>query len=53
MTATIHTGNNQNFSYTNNTGGNIRVVIGLALNNTSVQASTNGIKIRCGSPGSP
>tara|TARA_B100000965_G_scaffold382378_1_gene380696 strand:+ start:445 stop:840 length:396 start_codon:yes stop_codon:yes gene_type:complete len=53
MAATVHTGNNQNFSYTNNTGGNVRVVISLALNNTSVQASTNGIKIRCGPPGSP
>ena len=53
MTATIHTGNNQNFSYTNSTGGNVRVVISLALNNTTVQAMTNGIKIRCGAPGSP
>ena len=53
MTATIHTGNGQNFSYTNNTGGNVRVVISLALNDTSVQANTNGIKIRCGAPGSP
>lgn len=53
MTTTIHTGHNQNFSYTNNTGGNIRVVISLALTDTSVQASTNGIKIRCGTPGSP
>ena len=53
MAATIHTGNGQNFSYTNNTGGNVRVVISLALNDTSVQALTNGIKIRCGAPGSP
>ena len=52
MAATVHTGNGQNFSYTNNTGGNVRVVISLALNNTSVQASTNGIQIRCGTPGS-
>jgi len=52
MAATVHTGNGQNFSYTNNTGGNVRVVISLALNNTSVQASTNGIQIRCGPPGS-
>ena len=53
MATTVHTGNGQNFSYTNNTGGNVRVVISLALNDTSVQASTNGIKIRCGVPGSP
>ena len=53
MATTVHTGHNQNFSYTNNTGGNIRVVISLALNDTSVQANTNGIKIRCGAPGSP
>ena len=53
MATTVHTGNGQNFSYTNNTGGNVRVVISLALNDTSVQALTNGIKIRCGAPGSP
>ena len=53
MTATIHTGNGQNFSYTNNTGGNVRVVISLALNDTSQQSFSNGIKIRCGAPGSP
>ena len=53
MATTVHTANNQNFSYTNSTGGNVRVIISLALNNTSVQASTNGIEIRCGAPGSP
>ena len=53
MTATIHTGNGQNFSYTNNTGGNVRVVISLALNDTSQQSFSNGIRIRCGAPGSP
>ena len=53
MTATIHTGNGQNFSYTNNTGGNVRVVISLALNDISQQSFSNGIKIRCGAPGSP
>ena len=53
MTATIHTGNGQNFSYTNNTGGNVRVVISLALNDISQQSFSNGIRIRCGAPGSP
>ena len=53
MATTVHTGNGQNFSYTNNTGGNVRVVISLALNDTSQQSFSNGIKIRCGTPGSP
>ena len=53
MATTVHTGNGQNFSYTNNTGGNVRVVISLALNDTSQQSFSNGIKIRCGAPGSP
>ena len=53
MATTVHTGNGQNFSYTNNTGGNVRVVISLALNDTSQQSFSNGIRIRCGAPGSP
>ena len=28
MAATVHSGYNQNFSYTNSTGGNVRVIIG-------------------------
>ena len=53
MATTVHTGNGQNFSYTNNTGGNVRVVISLALNDISQQSFSNGIRIRCGAPGSP
>ncbi len=45
MTATVHSGTG-NFSYTNSTGGNIRVIIGHVLCSTDAQGNSQGIKMR-------
>tara|TARA_E500000331_G_scaffold137150_1_gene133812 strand:- start:191 stop:592 length:402 start_codon:yes stop_codon:yes gene_type:complete len=52
MAATVHSGDNANFSYTNSTGGNIRVIIGLVLSNKDVNTTSAGVKMRFGAPGS-
>ena len=51
MAATVHSGTG-NFSYTNSTGGNVRVIIGHVLCNTSDSSSNSGIKMRFGTSGS-
>ena len=47
MTATVHSGTG-NFSYTNSTGGNVRVIIGHVLCSTDAQGNSQGIKMRFG-----
>ena len=47
MTAEIHSGTG-NFSYTNSTGGNVRVIIGHVLVNTGASGNEMGIKMRFG-----
>ena len=52
MAATVYTGSG-NWSYTNSTGENVRVIIGCAFADFSgSQVSDNGIKIRFGASGS-
>tara|TARA_B100000131_G_C17959599_1_gene549858 strand:+ start:91 stop:507 length:417 start_codon:yes stop_codon:yes gene_type:complete len=51
MSATVHTGTG-NFSYTNNTGGNIRVIICHVLVADGASGNEMGIKMRFGPPGS-
>ena len=51
MAATVHSGTG-NFSYTNSTGGNVRVIIGHVLCNTSDSSSNSGIQMRFGASGS-
>ena len=51
MAATVHSGTG-NFSYTNSTGGNIRVIIGHVLCNTADSSVNSGVKMRFGSSGS-
>ena len=51
MAATVYSGSG-NWSYTNNTGENVRVIIGIALAADNSQASTVGIKLRFGASGS-
>ena len=53
MAATVHSGSNQNFSYTNNTGGNIRVIIGHVVCSTDDSSADSGIKMRFGASNSP
>ena len=45
MAATVYSGSG-NWSYTNSTGENVRVIIGIALAADNSQASTVGIKLR-------
>ena len=52
MAATVHSGDDSNFSYTNSTGGNVRVIIGLVLANKDAQTTAQGIQMRFGSSGS-
>ena len=53
MAATVYTGSG-NWSYTNSTGENVRVIIGCAFADFSgSQVSDNGIKIRFGASRSP
>ena len=55
MSATVHTGTG-NFNYTNNTGGNVRFIIGVVMNSTTSGASQNneaGVSMRFGPPGTP
>jgi len=47
MTATVHSGTG-NFSFTNSTGGNVRVIIGHVLCSTDVFGNQQGIKMRFG-----
>ena len=47
METTVHTGTG-NFSYTNNTGGNVRVIIGHVLVNDGASGNEMGIKMRFG-----
>ncbi len=51
MAATVHSGTG-NFSYTNSTGGNVRVIIGHVLCNTTDSSVNSGVKMRFGSSGS-
>ena len=51
MAATVYSGSG-NWSYTNSTGENVRVIIGIALAADNSQASTVGIKLRFGASGS-
>ena len=51
MTATVHTGTGD-FSYTNSTGGNIRVIICHVITSNSASGNEMGIKMRFGPPGS-
>ena len=48
MAATVHTGFGQNFSYTNSTGDNVRVIIGHVLCNTDDTSASSGIQMRFG-----
>ena len=52
MAATVHSGDDSNFSYTNSTGGNVRGIIGLVLSNKDAQTTAQGIQMRFGAPGS-
>tara|TARA_B100001094_G_scaffold5217_1_gene4744 strand:+ start:23 stop:400 length:378 start_codon:yes stop_codon:yes gene_type:complete len=53
MTATVYSGSGD-WSYTNSTGGNVRVIIGCAFADfNGSQTTSNGIKIRFGVAGSP
>jgi len=52
MAATVHSGDDSNFSYTNSTGGNVRVIIGLVLANKDAQTTAQGIQMRFGASGS-
>jgi len=52
MAATVHSGDDSNFSYTNSTGGNVRVIIGIVLSNKDAQTTSQGVKMRFGASGS-
>ena len=47
MATTVHSGTG-NFSYTNSTGGNVRVIIGHVLVNDGASGNEMGIKMRFG-----
>ena len=47
MSTTVHSGTG-NFSYTNSTGGNLRVIIGHVLCSTTASGNEQGIKMRFG-----
>lgn len=51
MAATVHSGTG-NFSYTNSTGGNVRVIIGHVLCNSTNSSVDSGVKMRFGASGS-
>ena len=51
MAATVYSGSG-NWSYTNSTGENVRVIIGIALANDTAQTNDVGIKLRFGAAGS-
>ena len=51
MTTTVHSGTG-NFSYTNSTGGNVRVILGHVVVSDSASGNEAGIKMRFGPPSS-